>query len=162
MSHSQFQSKGFILRLAWLSLWDERMTTGRINQVAIIWAKRRNISTFGHLGAPKTAIIDLCCGYNHQNTVKNQASPPCRCKSGAQSQWLTASVAIFMHVPTQNRQKKLPREPFWQYPGLKCDVFRQFKANPWHWRTHSTHPIVFHCCAERNNMPKHPQIQKSA
>ena len=36
MSHSQFQSKGFILRRAWLSLWDERMTTGRINQVAVL------------------------------------------------------------------------------------------------------------------------------
>lgn len=39
MSHSQFQSKGFILRRAWLSLWDERMTTGRINQVATINGK---------------------------------------------------------------------------------------------------------------------------
>jgi hypothetical protein len=36
MSHSQFQSKRFILRRAWLSLWDERMTTGRINQVATV------------------------------------------------------------------------------------------------------------------------------
>lgn len=36
MSHSQFQSRWFILRLAWLNLWDERMTTGRINQVAIL------------------------------------------------------------------------------------------------------------------------------
>ena len=35
MSRSQFQSKIFILRHAWLNLWDERMTTGRINQVAI-------------------------------------------------------------------------------------------------------------------------------
>ena len=35
MSRSQFQSKRFILRHAWLNLWDERMTTGRINQVAI-------------------------------------------------------------------------------------------------------------------------------
>lgn len=34
MSRSQFQSKRFILRHAWLNLWDERMTTGRINQVA--------------------------------------------------------------------------------------------------------------------------------
>ena len=37
MSRSQFQSKVFILRHAWLNLWDERMTTGRINQVAILW-----------------------------------------------------------------------------------------------------------------------------
>ena len=35
MSRSQFQSRRFILRHAWLNLWDERMTTGRINQVAI-------------------------------------------------------------------------------------------------------------------------------
>ena len=35
MSRSQFQSRIFILRHAWLNLWDERMTTGRINQVAI-------------------------------------------------------------------------------------------------------------------------------
>ena len=37
MSHSQFHSiESFILRHAWLNLWDERMTTGRINQVTII------------------------------------------------------------------------------------------------------------------------------
>lgn len=36
MSRSQFYSiKSFILTHAWLNLWDERMTTGRINQVAI-------------------------------------------------------------------------------------------------------------------------------
>ena len=35
MSHSQFHSiKEFILRHAWLNLWDKHMTTGRINQVA--------------------------------------------------------------------------------------------------------------------------------
>ena len=36
MSHSQFHSTMlFILRHAWLNLWDKRMTTGRINQVNI-------------------------------------------------------------------------------------------------------------------------------
>ena len=40
MSHSQFHStKLFILRHAWLNLWDKHMTTGRINQVAIIQNK---------------------------------------------------------------------------------------------------------------------------
>jgi hypothetical protein len=34
MSHSQFHSISlFILRHAWLNLWDKHMTTGRINQV---------------------------------------------------------------------------------------------------------------------------------
>ena len=36
MSHSQFHStKLFILRHAWLNLWDKHMTTGRINQVTL-------------------------------------------------------------------------------------------------------------------------------
>ena len=37
MSHSQFHStKLFILRHAWLNLWDKHMTTGRINQVTLL------------------------------------------------------------------------------------------------------------------------------
>ena len=37
MSHSQFHCiKSFILRHAWLNLWDKHMTTGRINQVTIL------------------------------------------------------------------------------------------------------------------------------
>lgn len=35
MSHSQFQTLIFTLTHAWLNLWDERMTTGRINQIRI-------------------------------------------------------------------------------------------------------------------------------
>ena len=42
MSRSQFQSKVFILRHAWLNLWDKRMTTGRINQVDIFEQNYRN------------------------------------------------------------------------------------------------------------------------
>jgi hypothetical protein len=35
MSHSQFHCIDlFILRHAWLNLWDKHMTTGRINQVS--------------------------------------------------------------------------------------------------------------------------------
>ena len=41
MSHSQFHSiKSFILRHAWLNLWDKHMTTGRINQVTIFSTRR--------------------------------------------------------------------------------------------------------------------------
>ncbi len=37
MSRSQFHSiKLFILRHAWLNLWDKHMTTGRINQVTFL------------------------------------------------------------------------------------------------------------------------------
>jgi hypothetical protein len=41
MSHSQFHSTNlFILRHAWLNLWDKHMTTGRINQVTTFPACR--------------------------------------------------------------------------------------------------------------------------
>jgi hypothetical protein len=36
MSHSQFHCIPFILRHAWLSLWDKHMTTGRINQITTL------------------------------------------------------------------------------------------------------------------------------
>ena len=43
MSHSQFHStNSFILRHAWLNLWDKHMTTGRINQVTIVHQQRRS------------------------------------------------------------------------------------------------------------------------
>ena len=42
MSHSQFHSTDlFILRHAWLNLWDKHMTTGRINQVSYENAVKR-------------------------------------------------------------------------------------------------------------------------
>ena len=46
MSHSQFHSTNlFILRHAWLNLWDKHMTTGRINQVTFFFSKRNMIHT---------------------------------------------------------------------------------------------------------------------
>ena len=43
MSHSQFHCiKSFILRHAWLNLWDKHMTTGRINQVTILKRRQTN------------------------------------------------------------------------------------------------------------------------
>ena len=54
MSHSQFHCINlFILRHAWLNLWDKHMTTGRINQVTtvhfpLLW-----------LGPPKSSFIKI-------------------------------------------------------------------------------------------------------
>lgn len=52
MSHSQFHSiELFILRHAWLNLWDKHMTTGRINQVTIsgLFAITRIATGFRHV-----------------------------------------------------------------------------------------------------------------
>ena len=53
MSHSQFHSTDlFILRHAWLNLWDKHMTTGRINQVSykklVVSEKRAFLQTTPH------------------------------------------------------------------------------------------------------------------
>jgi hypothetical protein len=47
MSCTQFHCiKMFILRHAWLNLWDKHMTTGRINQVTIIkWRDNLSLTT---------------------------------------------------------------------------------------------------------------------
>ena len=48
MSCTQFHCiKMFILRHAWLNLWDKHMTTGRINQVTTIkWDDRRTTNSY--------------------------------------------------------------------------------------------------------------------
>ena len=43
MSCTQFHCiKMFILRHAWLNLWDKHMTTGRINQVTFVWERKKS------------------------------------------------------------------------------------------------------------------------
>ena len=69
MSHSQFHSTNlFILRHAWLNLWDKHMTTGRINQVttfrsaftAVIYSRatHRSLSWLGvHLSYCQRLVV---------------------------------------------------------------------------------------------------------
>ena len=43
MSCTQFHRiKMFILRHAWLNLWNKHMTTGRINQVTFVWERKKS------------------------------------------------------------------------------------------------------------------------
>ena len=61
MSRSQFYSiKLFILRHAWLNLWDKHMTTGRINQVTLlsVTISIKSLSRW-------TKVFS---GYNHSHT----------------------------------------------------------------------------------------------
>ena len=55
MSRSQFQSRIFILRHAWLNLWDERMTTGRINQVTTFISPSSKMNT----GATSNRLVKI-------------------------------------------------------------------------------------------------------
>jgi|FrelakmetLWP11LW_1041352.scaffolds.fasta_scaffold08272_1 hypothetical protein len=71
MSHSQFHCIPFILRRAWLNLWDKHMTTGRINQITILkrprgsrqvvrFAKVWEIAEAAHDARARRPPPDLC------------------------------------------------------------------------------------------------------
>ena len=75
MSHSQFHStKLFILRHAWLNLWDKHMTTGRINQVTTVHlllcrALRLLLMTWGsrlQTGVHQTSRRGVNCSQSQQ------------------------------------------------------------------------------------------------
>ena len=121
MSHSQFQSKGFILRLAWLSLWDERMTTGRINQVtpqttynhrfhALLLHKRQSFS------------LELQCCQKHITMT---------CRDGRSS----CALLIFAAVPLEHLSNPVPPPKSQQWWGQVCERchqtghFRQVPGN---------------------------------
>ena len=88
MSHSQFHSTNlFILRHAWLNLWDKHMTTGRINQVTTFhlptsqgtWSKRPLLMVENHFRSRefitdswrfKCSVEMLSIVYSQINTSK--------------------------------------------------------------------------------------------
>jgi hypothetical protein len=70
MSCTQFHCiKMFILRHAWLNLWDKHMTTGRINQVTIIkW--RDNLS----LTTQRTTQAEWTVSFAHRVSIRERFS----------------------------------------------------------------------------------------
>jgi hypothetical protein len=73
MSHSQFHSTNlFILRHAWLNLWDKHMTTGRINQVAVVkktfisGRKDLEVLTHNHINPSKHK------GFSYEQRLKRE------------------------------------------------------------------------------------------
>ena len=72
MSHSQFHSTNlFILRHAWLNLWDKHMTTGRINQVTTFQKHRLSSESTKLLGGPRRATF-LSAGVHFSFSRSNQ------------------------------------------------------------------------------------------
>ena len=121
MSHSQFQSKGFILRLAWLSLWDERMTTGRINQVAFFNKGPKSIrNSHTTCGRDKQTdqTFDLVWGLQFTNNCQNKASRR-HARSKAKSWWWRARVF-----------RRQLREPLsYMYPAKNWKRYPKFASN---------------------------------
>ena len=95
------QYKAFILRHAWLNLLDERMTTGRINQVAIVMI-RTGRSWNHHPSAPYTTASGLCnhCSCGVVSLSKCNRSYRCHWDTGReihQLRYLTQPSVIRLH-----------------------------------------------------------------
>lgn len=113
MSHSQFYCiKSFILRHAWLNLWDERMTTGRIDQIAFFlnnWfrlgCKHLPLPLLSLISTPPVQLMSLPDKFVNETGARSMnmcietntdQSLPC---SHPQSPPLTVSITT--HTPTQ-------------------------------------------------------------
>ena len=72
MSHSQFHRiNWFILRHAWLNLWDKHMTTGRINQVTVLKRTPESIKKQTAKRIKTLFIVFFCL----QTSPKERAAP---------------------------------------------------------------------------------------
>ena len=108
MSHSQFHSINlFILRHAWLNLWDKHMTTGRINQV----------TTFRPC-IPKTATHD-----SHNMKLLSRSGVHQMVNEFGLNLWTRSAVAL--HTSDLKSKTKSPCSPISQFSDTLLTVNKQ-------------------------------------
>ena len=110
MSHSQFHStKLFILRHAWLNLWDKHMTTGRINQVTSL--KKEKIASSRNRTQEERATVNRLSFlfFRRQSFQENVAIPPkrpgqevvssliCLCETCTTNAWRHGECLLHRH-----------------------------------------------------------------
>ena len=131
MSHSQFHStKLFILRHAWLNLWDKHMTTGRINQVTTI--------RFAPILMAQTPLSQM--GVHYQTSwrvnysMEPQLTPPCSpgltnfkhsspCRTEQQRSWPSKRT-------TNNRSAEMLTAVVVDSQVVNCNRFGYQQVNP--------------------------------
>ena len=115
MSHSQFQSEIFILRRAWLNLWDERMTTGRINQVATFFPQC-STATLGYLWIRCNLLLQF------SQAIPNLSLPNT-------VQWIGFHKLHFSQphiVPLLTSSQQAIPSPIWTNPSCSSTKFTSF------------------------------------
>ena len=137
MSHSQFQSSIFTLRHAWLNLWDERMTTGRINQVASFPWHRDTTTT---MGLPRESFspswyTDVFANQSQTTPGITRALP------------LTAFAHHAMAYQSQSPRSSRPGHA-WMGQNPTVQVRNPFASNPSMRKSH--HAMPQHCCTSGN------------
>ena len=106
MSRSQFHSRNlFILTHAWLNLWDERMTTGRINQVAML--ARRSFIVL-----PLFRAVKLQSAFTYLPTRQLALTSKASMRMGEIAyQLLTVALKLKRHIKAEQRAPKRRRPP---------------------------------------------------
>jgi hypothetical protein len=119
MSRSQFYSiKLFILRHAWLNLWDKHMTTGRINQVNFLLARNctvteHNVKSWTELRGNKRSHIG--CKLGRKSPAHNPRRESSLTKSNNKlyssvTSFTTDSLALSIRFTAWYHLTKLQRE----------------------------------------------------
>ena len=122
MSHSQFHSTNlFILRHAWLNLWDKHMTTGRINQVTTFQTRPKTRERIPASWKPNRVhyIETEPIGYSLTRLRKGEMRGPIFC-SGS---YMKVSPSLLLR--SQQRQYDPPQ---WSGPGT--NFLRVFSRLP--------------------------------
>ena len=145
MSHSQFQTLIFTLTHAWLNLWDERMTTGRINQIRIqtelphLLEENWSLSPFHSLVLPSRVVHPIPL---HTHYLKYHYQPLHMPND------LPHSWSIDFRVVTFGRYYSSPTtHPLWTqfhsivYRVLTTPHFHETPMNDGYW-THMTHTLT--------------------
>ena len=129
MSHSQFHSMElFILRHAWLNLWDKHMTTGRINQVTLLkWVE----ACRGHSNQ-SLPLLTKRRSRNRQNTLLSSHTRKVSKRHYTSYPYLWVYVK-FASQPLYdckgNTSLSQKRSPFIEQP-LVCQPLNDFPPDP--------------------------------
>ena len=115
MSHSQFHSTNlFILRHAWLNLWDKHMTTGRINQVTTVRTVQARTPLLEPEGPFSTGVRHLGGSSPQNELCRNQAVLSAEAYSVAQASnkvtlyLVLAHFRPFLSVSRRDADRGLP------------------------------------------------------
>jgi hypothetical protein len=125
MSHSQFHSKNlFILRHAWLNLWDKHMTTGRINQVTTF----QNLAAWEQQRAPNTRQAPMGPTFLQREFVSDSKLRPSKEPFAMQllSRLGRSKPTLFPDLTSFRRTAScLLQQKWWPSEGTTCDRRKQ-------------------------------------
>ena len=147
MSRSQFQSKRFILRHAWLNLWDERMTTGRINQISLLTTLYPvTLSEILVYTTIITTRYTTCYSvYKTSNDHKGRSTSNTQkttwlYKAAYSKQLLVSIRTVVSTYHIQRNPNRCVQKPLWTSPQSRCTTKQTIQPYRWSFTCRTTPP----------------------